>query len=151
MIIEINSDEAMRAFGEKLGAGLTGGEVIELIGDVGAGKTTLTKGIACGLGIDEPIQSPTFTISRVYGARDGLTFRHYDFYRLGEAGIMQGELAEVFDDAKGVTIIEWSDIVSGVLPEDRLQIRIAATSETARRVEAQALGERSRMLVGSLA
>ena len=72
-----------------------GGEVLELVGDIGAGKTTLTKGIAQALEINEPVQSPTFTISRVYDSPRGLSLAHYDFYRLGNAGIMSEEIREV--------------------------------------------------------
>ena len=122
----------MRALGEKLGRLLKGGEVIELVGDVGAGKTTFTKGLALGLEIDEDVQSPSFTISRVYDARDGLLLAHYDFYRLNDAGIMANELTETTQDPAAVTVIEWADIVEGVLPEHRLRIEITAPSETSR-------------------
>ena len=80
----ISSSEDMISFGQELGNSLKGGEVIELIGDVGAGKTTFTKGLAKSLGITDEIQSPTFTISRVYeGTKNNLV--HYDFncYRMG--------------------------------------------------------------------
>jgi tRNA threonylcarbamoyladenosine biosynthesis protein TsaE len=121
-----------RAYGEALGRLLVGGEVIELIGDVGAGKTTFTKGLAVGLGVDEDVQSPSFTISRVYDARDGLALAHYDFYRLNDAGIMRDELREAMADNKMVTVIEWADIVEGVLPEDRVRIIFTAPSENER-------------------
>jgi len=88
VIIEIKNEVQMTNFGKKLGSFLVGGEVIELVGDVGAGKTTLTKGIGIGLGVTENVQSPSFTISQVYDARDNLTLSHYDFYRLNDAGIM---------------------------------------------------------------
>ena len=130
--IEVKSEQEMRALGEKLGGLLKGGEVIELVGDVGAGKTTFTKGLAVGLGIDEDVQSPSFTISRVYDARDGLLLSHYDFYRLSDAGIMASELKETTQDPKAVTVIEWADIVDGVLPETRLLIEFAAPTETTR-------------------
>ena len=110
----------MKALGRAIGQALAGGEVIELIGDVGAGKTTLTKGLAEGLAITEPIQSPTFTISRVYDARDGLRLCHYDFYRLGEAGIMGDEISEIMQDGSTITVIEWAGAVNEVLPSDRI-------------------------------
>lgn len=131
----------MKAFGAKLGALLRGGEVIELVGDVGAGKTTLTKGIAAGMGIDEDIQSPSFTISRVYDTPGGVNLAHYDFYRLQDAGIMADELHETIHDASTVTIIEWAEIVEDVLPSDRLDIRISSPSETTRSVTIQAGGQ----------
>lgn len=143
MIFEVKNEAAMKQFGEKFGGVLKGGEIIELIGDVGAGKTTLTKGIGVGLKIDEDIQSPSFTISRIYDARDGLYLAHYDFYRLHDAGIMANELAETLHDGRTITIVEWGDIVSGVLPADRLSIYILPISETARRVEIKAGGKKA--------
>jgi len=135
----MNSEADMKDFGESLGLLLRGGEVIELIGDVGAGKTTLVKGVARGLAIDDDVQSPSFTISRVYDARDGLQLAHYDFYRLNDAGIMANELAEVTHDPLSITIIEWADVVSGVLPEDRLTITISSPTETSRQLSISGL------------
>ena len=137
----------MKEFGRTIGAALRGGEVLELIGDVGTGKTTLTKGLAEGLAISEPVQSPTFTISRVYAARDGLHLHHYDFYRLGEAGIMAEDVNEVMHDPAAVTVIEWSGAMSDVLPADRLRISIQATDENERNVTVNAGGERSQALL----
>lgn len=140
----------MKAFGERLGSVLAGGEVIELVGDVGAGKTTLTKGIAIGLGIDEPIQSPTFTISRLYEARDDLTLAHYDFYRLNEPGIMKMELAETVQDPATVTVLEWANIVDEVLPADHMTIEIMPTSEKARKLSIVANGTKSQFIQDNL-
>ena len=151
MIIEVKGENKMKSLGASLGAAVSGGEVIEMIGDVGAGKTTFTKGFAGGLNIDEDVQSPSFTISRVYQANSGLRLVHYDFYRLHDAGILTGELAENQIDSKTVTIIEWADIVEDVLPQDRLQIKILATDENSRRVELTALGAKSRKLLEVLA
>jgi len=146
----VSSELEMRKLGQQIGLGLGGGEVFELIGDVGAGKTTFTKGLADGLGISEPVQSPTFTISRVYSARDNLELRHYDFYRLNEAGIMAEELAEALESPNSILVVEWAEAVDAVLPEDRLQVKILATSETDRQVEILALGEKSRKALESL-
>lgn len=150
MIIEVTSEDEMKQWGVKLGALLVGGEIIELIGDVGAGKTTLTKGIATGMQIDETVQSPSFTISRVYEAPSGVRLAHYDFYRLQDAGIMADELHETLHDEKTVTIIEWADIVDGVLPADHVKISISALTETDRHIEAVAGGERSQALIERL-
>lgn len=150
MVIEVSSELSMKQFGEKLGQMLRGGEVIELQGDIGAGKTTLTKGIARGLEVDDDVQSPSFTISRVYEARDGLSLAHYDFYRLNDPGIMTNELEETIDDKKAITILEWSKVVEGVLPSDRLTILIEALSEDSRRLTINGLGEKSRQLEQSL-
>jgi len=140
----------MKAFGVKLGALLVGGELIELIGDVGAGKTTLTKGIAQGLGVDEDVQSPSFTISRVYETPKGIQLAHYDFYRLQDAGIMADELHETIHGSDTVTIIEWAAIVEGVLPTDRLTVHITSTSEHGRTLHLLAAGEKSQKLLGLL-
>ncbi|MEO5950501.1 MAG: tRNA (adenosine(37)-N6)-threonylcarbamoyltransferase complex ATPase subunit type 1 TsaE [Candidatus Saccharimonadales bacterium] len=146
----VNNEEAMKAFGAVIGGHLSGGEIIDLTGDVGAGKTTLTKGIAAGLGIEEDVQSPSFTISRVYDARNGLRLAHYDFYRLHNAGIMHDELAETVMDNKTVTIIEWSDVVKSVLPSDHISIHITSPEEHVRHLNITAHGELSQMLVEKL-
>ena len=140
----VKSFDEMKKFGEKLGQALKGGEVIELVGDIGAGKTTLTKGIAVGLNIDDDVQSPTFTISRVYDARDDLQMVHYDFYRLSEPGILKMEIDESVSSPDVVTVIEWGGIVEGVLPTDRLTLDIGVVSDTERRVTVKAGGPRSR-------
>lgn len=132
MVIEVESIDAMLTFGEKLGRLVRGGLTIELVGDVGAGKTTFTKGLAKGLLVEDDVQSPSFTISRVYEARDGLELAHYDFYRLADAGIMKDELAETMQDPQTITVIEWADIVEGILPEDRLTIHFASPTEETR-------------------
>ena len=125
----VKNETEMKMLGERLGRVMRGGEVIELVGDVGAGKTTLTKGIGVGLEVDDDIQSPSFTISRLYDARDGLQLHHYDFYRLTDAGVMSFELAESLESASNVTIVEWADTVRGVLPEGRIRITIGYTPD----------------------
>ena len=147
MKTEVRGEDEMKAFGERLGALLNGGEIIELVGDVGAGKTTLAKGIAAGMGVDEDVQSPSFTISRVYDTASGVRLAHYDFYRLQDAGIMAAELHETLHDSKTVTLIEWAEIVNGVLPADRVTIIIASPDETSRTVDCVAGGERSKALL----
>lgn len=142
----IENEGQMLAYGERLGRRLKGGEIIELIGDVGAGKTTLVRGIAKGMAIDEAVQSPSFTISRVYESADGLVLAHYDFYRLEEPGIMAEELADTLGDERTVVIIEWSGTVRNILSEDRLVIEITAAGESAREMKVKAGGETSRRL-----
>lgn len=134
MIIEVENEQATKALAEKIGATLEGGEVFQLIGDVGAGKTTFVKGLAKGLDVDDDVQSPSFTISRMYDGRDELQLAHYDFYRLTDAGIMANELSEMVHDPKTVTVIEWADIVEGVLPENHYTISFASPSETSRAI-----------------
>lgn len=132
----------MKQLGEAIGRSVSGGEVLELVGDIGAGKTTLTKGIARVLGINEPVQSPTFTISRVYDSPKGLRLAHYDFYRLGEAGIMGDEIREAADD-DSVVVVEWAGAVDDDLPEDRLVVKITTISEEERLVEFHPGGKKS--------
>ena len=132
----------MKQLGEAIGRSVSGGEVLELVGDIGAGKTTLTKGIARALGINEPVQSPTFTISRVYDSPKGLRLAHYDFYRLGEAGIMGDEIREAMDD-DSVIIVEWAGAVDDDLPKDRLVVKITTISEEERLVEFHPGGKKS--------
>jgi tRNA threonylcarbamoyladenosine biosynthesis protein TsaE len=151
MTIEVTSESEMKQLGKKLGSFLVGGEILELVGDVGAGKTTLTKGIGEGMAVDDDVQSPSFTISRVYDARDGLQLAHYDFYRLHDPGIMAAELHETMNDAKVATVIEWAEIVAGVLPQDRLTVTIASPSEFSRVVTFEAGGEKSKKLMEKLA
>lgn len=114
----------MKALGARVGALLRGGEMIELIGDVGTGKTTFTKGLAVGLGIDEDVQSPSFTISREYHARDELELHHYDFYRLDDPGVVKYELAESVASPRAVTVVEWGETAQEVLPEERITLRL---------------------------
>jgi len=148
--IEVKNETAMKVLGEKLGSLFRGGEMIDLVGDVGAGKTTLTKGIARGMGIDEDVQSPSFTISRVYSTPSGLQLAHYDFYRLSDAGIMADELHETIHDPQTVTIIEWAGVVADILPKDHLTISFASTSEHGRILTVTGNGEKSTRLTEAL-
>ena len=133
----IPNDELMRALGVKIGAALHGGEVFELIGDVGAGKTTFVKGLAAGLAIDDDVQSPSFTINRRYKGRDELVLSHYDFYRLNDAGIMNMEVAESLSEPGTVTVVEWGESIKDVLPSSRIVITISYLPDEGRTVEIQ--------------
>ena len=106
--------------------------VIELVGDVGAGKTTFTKGLARGLEITEEITSPTFTISKVYENSRGQKLVHYDFYRLENPGIMVEDLFENLQDPHTVTVIEWADTVSEILPANHLRLEILINDDSSR-------------------
>ena len=105
---------------------------IELVGDVGAGKTTFTKGLARGLEIAEEITSPTFTISKVYENSRGQKLVHYDFYRLENPGIMVEDLFENLQDPHTVTVIEWADTVSEILPANHLRLEILINDDGSR-------------------
>ena len=134
MILEAKTETELKRIGAILAASFKGGEVVQLIGDVGAGKTTFTKGLALGLSVKGDVQSPSFTISRVYDARDGLQLAHYDFYRLQDPGILTAELQEVVHDPTTITVIEWADIVEGVLQDTHVSISFTAPSETTRTI-----------------
>lgn len=122
------SSEATERLGRQLGKALKGGEVIELVSDLGGGKTTFVRGLAQGASSEDKVASPTFTISKVYQT-DKFEIHHFDFYRLHEAGIVADELAEVAGDPKVVVVVEWADVVQHVLPEKRLTITITQTPE----------------------
>ena len=125
---------ATMRLGEAMGRALRGGEAIELCSDIGGGKTTFTKGLAFGMGIEDVVQSPTFTISQVHEAPGGRELHHFDFYRLSDAGIMRHTLSETLTQPHVVTVVEWGDIVYDVLPEQRLSVTIRLTGETTRQV-----------------
>lgn len=146
----VDSEEAMKNLGQSIGRALKGGECIQLIGDVGAGKTTLTKGIALGMGITDIIQSPTFTINRTYENPGGVRLTHYDFYRLSDAGIMADELAESLSLDDTAVVVEWGDIVSDIMPDDHLTMTIVSPDETTREIELHATGDRSEAIIGAI-
>lgn len=142
--------EATQTLGHRLGKLLRGGEVIELISDLGGGKTTLTQGIAQGLGYTEPVTSPTFTLSQIYYLESGLEIHHYDLYRLSEAGILDFEIGEDIAASNVITIIEWGDIVGDILPTDRLQIRLSMDSESSREITFSGAGGRAKTIIEEL-
>ena len=120
MIIE--SEQEMLKFGKNFAK--KSPKVIELIGDVGVGKTTFTRGLAEGLGAKEPVTSPSFTISKSYALKNGGRLIHYDFYRLPDPGIMLEDLTENLTNPKNVIVIEWGESIQNILPNDRYIIKI---------------------------
>jgi tRNA threonylcarbamoyladenosine biosynthesis protein TsaE len=118
----------------EIGRRLRGGEMIELVGDLGSGKTAFVRGLARGMGSADAVRSPSFALSNQYRAGK-LTLHHFDFYRLDEPGIMARELAEVLEDPRAVVVVEWGGIAEAVLPPGRLTIRIRPTSETSRQFQ----------------
>lgn len=131
------SSDQTEQIGQKIGQTLKGGEIIELISDLGGGKTTMTRGIVQGMGSHDKVSSPTFTLNKEYNAGD-LRVVHYDFYRLHEPGILEYELAESLNDPRVVTIIEWADIVQNVLPEERITVTISSIDDTTRQLQISA-------------
>lgn len=147
----INPDQTM-ALGQQIATQLQAGDVIVLNGDLGAGKTTFTKGLAQGLGVQRVIKSPTFTIIREY--LDGrLPLYHMDVYRLENGGGDELGLDEYFD-GDGISVVEWAQFVEEDLPTDYLSItftRQDQSGSTVRVAEIKAVGERFQALVAGLA
>ena len=129
--IESTSSDATEAIASKIANRLKGGEVIELISDLGGGKTTFTRGIARGLDVTDKVASPTFTISKVY-AGGKLELHHFDFYRLADAGLAANELHDLIGDPELVVVVEWAEVVAHVLPSERLSVTIVRTDENTR-------------------
>lgn len=126
-MLVLDNEHQTREFGRRIGAVVRGGEVFELIGDLGTGKTTFAKGLGEGLGVDEDVQSPSFTLSRVYEARDGLALHHYDLYRLDDAGIVGQEFEESVADPQTITLVEWAETVHGRLPASHITLHFRYT------------------------
>lgn len=124
--------EDTQALAAAIGSVVKGGEVLAFHSDLGGGKTAFVKGLARGMEVEGVVQSPTFTISQIHAAGRGLELHHYDFYRLGEAGIMSAELAESLDQPNVVVAIEWGDIVRSVLPEHYIHIMLGTQDNEAR-------------------
>ena len=130
--IILNDLEDTREFGEKLGCSLKTGDIICLMGDLGAGKTTLTKSIGIGLGVEDYITSPTFTLINEYKGR--LNLYHFDVYRLEGITDLDDLGFEEYFYSDGVCIIEWGDKIQGVLPENTINIRIEKGEELDNRI-----------------
>jgi tRNA threonylcarbamoyladenosine biosynthesis protein TsaE len=123
MIIETNSDKDTFEFGKQLGEKAEPGTVICLDGDLGTGKTVIAKGIAAGLGIKEPVSSPTFTVIKEY-TEGRLPFYHFDVYRIEDPLEMDEIGYEDYFYGNGVTVIEWSDMIKELIPEKAMKIRL---------------------------
>lgn len=124
MEINIKDEAATREYGHSLAKELKAGQVVALTGDLGAGKTTLTKAIAEGLNIDEPISSPTFAIIKEYKSGD-LPLYHFDVYRLEDPEEMYNLGYEDYFYGDGVCVVEWADKVESLLPKDTIRIHIS--------------------------
>lgn len=111
------------AFGEEIGKNAKPGDVIELIGDLGVGKTVFTQGIAKGLLIEEPINSPTFTIVQVY-EEGRMPFYHFDVYRIGDSSEMEEIGYEDYFYGEGLCVIEWADLIDDLLPQNLIRVEI---------------------------
>ena len=123
MRVETNSPEETFDLGRRMGADAKPGQIYTLNGDLGAGKTIFTKGMAAGLGIEEPVSSPTFTIVQEYsGGR--LPLYHFDVYRIGEPEEMEEIGYDDYFFGEGVCLIEWANLIEEILPGERTQIVI---------------------------
>ncbi|HET7628911.1 MAG TPA: tRNA (adenosine(37)-N6)-threonylcarbamoyltransferase complex ATPase subunit type 1 TsaE [Bacillales bacterium] len=126
-----HSENETFRLGERLAKRLKPGDLITLSGDLGAGKTTFTKGLAAGLGINRTVNSPTFTIIKEYEGR--LPLYHMDVYRLEDGDEDLG--FEEYFDGDGVTVVEWAERIADWLPEERLEVSIEhASGEDERRI-----------------
>lgn len=114
--------------GQKIGAKLKGGEVVELISDLGGGKTTITKGIVEGTGSKDMVASPSFTISYLYSCKN-FNIHHFDFYRLVDPGVVKLSIAEAVEMGSDIIIVEWGDIVSDALPLNRVTIKLTSLED----------------------
>lgn len=123
MIIETFSEKETRIFGESLGRDAKTGSLYTLTGDLGVGKTVFTQGFARGLGITEPVNSPTFTIVQEY--HEGrLPFYHFDVYRIGDIEEMDEIGYEDYFYGDGACLVEWANLITEILPEHRFAITI---------------------------
>ncbi len=131
--LSIRNEEETRAFGHQLADRLEPGSVVALIGDLGTGKTTLSKYIAEGLGITEVVTSPTFTIVQEYHS-GRLPLYHFDVYRIGDISEMEELGYEEYFFGDGVSLVEWADIIQELLPEEARIIRIEYGREPEERI-----------------
>lgn len=153
MIYEISTigPEDTQALAARLGALLKGGETIELMSDLGGGKTTFIQGLARGLGHEGVVMSPTFTLSRIYDLPGGRELHHYDLYRLSADDAAGEALAEVAGQPHVVTAVEWPERGKALLPEDHLSVHLqAGATENERRIMFTATGPSSRAVLGGL-
>ena len=123
MVIESNCEKETYELGCRLGQEARAGQVYTLVGDLGVGKTVFTKGLAAGLGIEEPVSSPTFTIVQVY-EEGRLPFYHFDVYRIGDVEEMDEVGFEDYVYGEGVSLIEWANLIEEILPQHYTEVKI---------------------------
>ena len=140
MQITVNNLTELAEVAQRLADSLPAKFCLELIGDVGAGKTTFTKALVASLGSSDEVTSPSFAINNRYQLTNGREVSHYDFYRLSEAGVISQELLEDLANPQTCVIVEWAETVSQVLPAERLQITIATLTDGSRRLDFAGLG-----------
>ena len=122
-VYETNSPDETYEIGKQMAQKAEAGTVFCLDGDLGVGKTVFTQGFAAGLGIEEPVNSPTFTIVQVY-EEGRLPFYHFDVYRIGDIEEMEEIGYDDYFFGGGICLIEWAELIEEILPEDRISITI---------------------------
>jgi tRNA threonylcarbamoyladenosine biosynthesis protein TsaE len=123
MIVETNSEKETLELGKALAGQARPGQIFSLTGDLGVGKTVFTKGMAEGLGITEPVSSPTFTIVQIY-EEGRLPFYHFDVYRIADPEEMDEIGYEDYFFGEGVCLVEWANLIEELMPEDTIRIII---------------------------
>jgi tRNA threonylcarbamoyladenosine biosynthesis protein TsaE len=143
-----NSAEETLEIGRALGQALAPGDVVGLTGELGAGKTVLTRGIALGLGVREPyiVTSPTFVLMNTYTGR--CPIRHFDLYRVEGSELISLGFSDLREDS--VSVIEWAEKADPALLGDHVQVEMSHRGENARKLEFTALGSRSARLLESV-
>lgn len=124
MKAQVNSEQDMQKMAEKLAEDLTWPFCLEIIGDVGAGKTTFVKGLARALGSSDDVSSPSFTLNNRYDLPEERVLSHYDFYRLSEGGVMHESLNEDLNDVQTSVVVEWGETIGASLPAQRYVLHI---------------------------
>lgn len=127
-IIETNNAKETFRLGERLGQKAVSGQIYTLNGDLGVGKTVFTQGVAKGLGISEPVNSPTFTIVQEY-EEGRMPFYHFDVYRIGDIEEMEEIGYDDYFFGNGICLIEWAELIEEILPENRIQITMEKDAE----------------------
>ena len=123
MVTETRSPEETYELGRKIGLQARPGQVYTLTGDLGVGKTVFTQGVAAGLGITEPVSSPTFTIVQIY-EEGRLPFYHFDVYRIGDIEEMEEIGYDDYFFGQGICLIEWANLIEEILPENLIKVTI---------------------------
>ncbi len=144
--IVVNSVDETKYLARRIGEKCSEGDVITLVGDLGAGKTTFTQGLALGLNIKKTVSSPTFTLLKIYQGR--IPLYHFDAYRLEGSNEYLG--FEEMIDGDGVAVIEWPMFIEKEIPPERLHITVNHLDETSRKITFEATSDHYRQLINDI-
>ncbi|MDP3541880.1 MAG: tRNA (adenosine(37)-N6)-threonylcarbamoyltransferase complex ATPase subunit type 1 TsaE [Elusimicrobiota bacterium] len=147
MLLKLTSEEETIKLGARLGRGLRAGAVVLLRGELGAGKTTLARGLARGAGFKGRVSSPTFALAHVYRGKR-LTVHHLDLYRLARGEELEVGIEELLEDPRAAVVVEWPAAAGGRWPKDRLEITLAH-APPGRRASLKATGPAARKVLES--